>query len=264
MKWIGAFLGVLNGGVLGGIAGYAIGAFLESIFNSGDSQQANDNTSYNSTEAYDDQQYYDTDNGERNGFLFSMMVLAAHIIQADGKIMHSEMEMARQFLRTNFGEGAVQQGNDILLRMFDYRKQHGDQEWHNEIENACIDMRRLMPEEHRLQLVAFLAEIAKADGKIVADEVKELKWIAARLGLNTGVVEQMLAMGGDTLEDAYQVLGISPNATDDEVRRAYRKMALQYHPDRVATLGDDVKEAAQKKFQELNNAKERIFKSRNM
>lgn len=260
MKWIGAFLGSLNGGILGAIAGYAIGAFFESIFKSG-----SDNGTYDNGGVYDEgEPAYDTNNGDRNGFLFTMMVLAADIIQADGKIMHSEMEMVRQFLRVNFGEGAVQQGNDILLRMFDYRKQRGEQYWYDEIENTCIDVRRLMPEEHRLQLIAFLAEVAKADGTVAETEVRELKRIAAAIGIATAVVDQMLALGGDSLEDAYKVLGISPDATDDEVRRAYRKMALQYHPDRVATLGEDVKEASKKKFQEINKAKERIFKARNM
>jgi DnaJ like chaperone protein len=74
----------------------------------------------------------------------------------------------------------------------------------------------------------------------------------------------MLSLGGQSLDDAYKVLGLTKDATDDEVRKAYRKLALQYHPDRVATLGDDVKEAAKKKFQELNDAKDRIYKARNL
>ena len=66
------------------------------------------------------------------------------------------------------------------------------------------------------------------------------------------------------LDEAYKILGISPNATNDEVKAAYRKMALKHHPDRVSTLGDDVREAAEKKFQEINNAKERIYKARGL
>ena len=55
-----------------------------------------------------------------------------------------------------------------------------------------------------------------------------------------------------------------PEATDQEVRAAYRRLALKHHPDRVATLGEDVKKAAEEKFQEINNAKERIYKARGM
>ena len=65
-----------------------------------------------------------------------------------------------------------------------------------------------------------------------------------------------------SLDDAYRILGISPNASNEEVKAAYRSMALKHHPDRVAKLGEDIKRQAEKKFQEINNAKERIFKAR--
>jgi DnaJ like chaperone protein len=64
------------------------------------------------------------------------------------------------------------------------------------------------------------------------------------------------------LEEAYKVLEIEPTATDEEVKAAYRKLALKHHPDKVATLGEDVKKAAEEKFQQINNAKERIYKAR--
>ena len=51
---------------------------------------------------------------------------------------------------------------------------------------------------------------------------------------------------------------------DDEVRAAYRRLALKHHPDRVAALGEDVRRAAEEKFQQINNAKERIYKARGM
>ena len=68
----------------------------------------------------------------------------------------------------------------------------------------------------------------------------------------------------DDLEAAYKVLGISPSATDDEVKAAYRQMALKHHPDKVATLGEDVRKAAEKKFQEINDAKDKIYKARGL
>ena len=78
------------------------------------------------------------------------------------------------------------------------------------------------------------------------------------------VVNQMFALGGQTLEDAYTVLGVSPDASDDDVRKAYKKMVLQHHTDRVSHLGEEVKNAATKKMQEINKAKDAIFTARGM
>jgi DnaJ like chaperone protein len=94
--------------------------------------------------------------------------------------------------------------------------------------------------------------------------VKALKDVARWMQIQESVVDSMLHLEGDTLEDAYKVLGVSPQATDDELKRAYRRLALEHHPDRVAKLGDDVRRAAEKKFQEINAAKERIWKARGL
>ncbi len=77
------------------------------------------------------------------------------------------------------------------------------------------------------------------------------------MGLSVKEVESMLNLGGSSLNEAYKVLEIEPTATNDEVRAAYRRLALKHHPDRVATLGEDIKKAAEEKFQSINNAKER-------
>jgi DnaJ like chaperone protein len=118
--------------------------------------------------------------------------------------------------------------------------------------------------EERLQLLSFLAKIAQSDGNVCQAEIEALKEVATAMELSAQEVESMLNLGGNTLEQAYKVLEIEPTATDDEVKAAYRKLALKHHPDRVATLGDDVKKAAEEKFQQINNAKEMIYKARGM
>ena len=84
------------------------------------------------------------------------------------------------------------------------------------------------------------------------------------MGLSIQEAESMLNLGGNSLEQAYKVLEVTPEATDQEIRAAYRRLALKHHPDRVATLGEDVRRAAEEKFQEINNAKEQIYKARGM
>lgn len=202
--------------------------------------------------------------GGRNGFLYSLMVLSAHVIHADGKIMHSEMETMRRFLASNFGEETKRQGEQIILDLFKRKKAMSPYEWQNYIQQSAAQMALALTPEQRLQLLHYLLDVARADSNLSQPELQALREVAMLLRLNPNVIDQMMGLGKDTLEDAYRVLGISPNATDDEVRRAYKKMALENHPDRVAMLGDDVKKAAEKKFKEINDAKERIYKSRGM
>jgi DnaJ like chaperone protein len=106
--------------------------------------------------------------------------------------------------------------------------------------------------------------IAQADGIVSHEEIDALDFVALNLGLTTADVESMLNLrsGESNLDAAYKVLGVSAEATDEEIKNAYRRLALKNHPDRVATLGEDVRKAAEKKFQEINAAKEVVFKAR--
>jgi dnaJ domain protein len=271
-KWIGSALGwILSGGnVLGAIAGYCIGSLLSDATSTAERDNGfngNGNTFRND---YSDTQFNQRPFEEdRNSFLFSMLVLSSYIIKADGKIMHSEMNCVRNFLRNNFGEQAVRQGEDILLKLFEMQKQQGATTFKETIRKSCVEISFHMNIGQRLQLLDYLIIIAKVDGTISPEEVYALKEVATYLGLSAQDVDSMLNMEASSnqqigLDEAYKILGISPNATNDEVKAAYRKMALKHHPDRVSTLGDDVREAAEKKFQEINNAKERIYKARGL
>lgn len=267
-RWIGGFLGFINGGPLGALAGYAIGWLFdkgaEGFSNNADNTF--DNGTYRNSNAYGGysaQQQYE---GQRNSFLFSLLVLASYIMKADGRVMHSEMELVRNFLRRNFGEIAVREGEEILLRLFERQKQMGEAAFKNIIRESCAEIAQHMDYSQRLQLLNFLVLIAQADGTMPQSEIDALHFVAASLGISAEDLSSMLNLssGGNSLEAAYKVLGIAPSATDDEVKAAYRRMALKHHPDRVATLGDDVRKAAEKKFQKINAAKETIYKARGL
>ena len=91
-----------------------------------------------------------------------------------------------------------------------------------------------------------------------------MKECAQWMHMSADEVDSMLGLGKDDLESAYKVLGVSPDASDSEVKRAYRRLALEHHPDKVAALGEDVRRAAEKKFQKINEAKDRIWKARGL
>ncbi|MGN0068999.1 MAG: TerB family tellurite resistance protein [Prevotella sp.] len=264
-KWIGGFLGFVYGGPLGTLAGFALGWLFDKSVESDSSTDNYNNREYD--DGYNQRSYgQNSFEAQRNSFLFSLLVLAAHIIKADGKVMHSEMEFLRRFLRQNFGEVAVKEGEEIILKLFDHQKRLGIYQWRSVIRDCCGQMARNMDYPQRLQLLNFLMLIAKADGNMPAEELEALREVATNLGIAPDDLTAMLNLqeGGNSLEAAYAVLGIVPEATDEEVKAAYRKMALKHHPDRVATLGEDIKKAAEQKFKEINDAKERIYKSRGL
>lgn len=180
--------------------------------------------------------------------------------------MHSEMNLLRQWLRNNFGQNAVNDGEQIILKLFEQQKILGYSEFRSMVMGSCEQLRQIMSYEQRLQLLNFLVMIVQADGFVATAEVNALRECTLALGLSETDLNSMLNLqdAGTNLDAAYKVLGVSPTATNDEVKAAFRRLALQNHPDRVASLGEDIRKAAEKKFKEINAAKETIWKARKL
>ena len=177
-------------------------------------------------------------------------------MKADGQVHQSERDCAREFIRRNFGDSVV----DEAMRMLDgFNRQQVN------IYSVGPQIADNMNYSQRLQLFHYLVQIATADGTFSKSEKSVLEAIGAVIRLNNTDINSVIAMFyKETDESAYAVLGISPSATDDEVKSAYRRMAMKNHPDKVATLGPEVQKAAEEKFRQIQDAYETIKRQRGM
>jgi DnaJ like chaperone protein len=239
-KWIGGGLGFTLGGPLGALAGFMVGSLFDEA----------DNVLPNSSQ-YTENHVLTT----RGDYLFSLLVLVTAVLKADGKILKSELEYVKRFLRQNFGDEGAKEALGIL---------HNLSTQNIPVTEVCQQIRQYMDYSSRLQLIHFLFGIAAADGLVNPDEIKLVEVIAINLGVSKNDYTSIESMFVPKTDWAYDVLEIKNVASEEEVKKAYRKMALKYHPDKVSYLGEDVQKAANAKFQKLNEAYRLICKERNI
>ena len=237
-KWITGALGWALGGPIGGLLGFALGSFFDKSQTQG--AAGGRGVSYSGVE-------------QRNSFMVSLLVLSSVIMKADKRILKSELDYVKRFISENFGEDAAAE-SALLLR--DLLKQEVN------IESVCAQIRVNTNSATRLQLLHYLTGIAKADGDVSSDEISMLRRIAAALSIPFMDSESIFAMFDKGIDAAYQVLEIDKSASDEEVKKAYKKMAVKHHPDKVSSLGADVQKSAEEKIKKINEAYEKIKKER--
>jgi DnaJ like chaperone protein len=185
----------------------------------------------------------------------SLLVLVAAVMKADGKVVRAELDYVKTFFRNQFGSDTA---NEAILMLRDMLKQEIP------VADVCAQISRNMEYASRLQLIHMLYGVSASDRSIDSSELRAIEKIASYLRISAKDQESIRNMFVPSTDAAYKILEIDPSVSDDEVKKAYRKMARKYHPDMVAHLGDDFRETANEKFRKVNEAYEDIKKSRNM
>lgn len=236
-KWLAGGLGWAFGGPIGAIVGFALGSLFETS-----SQTTTTERTTATTES---------------DFKLSLLILIACIMKADGRIQKAELTIVKKFLVANFGEEGALEALQILKNILEQDI--------NE-QQVAMQISRHMNYSAKLQLLHFLMDVAIADGAIHTAEETMLTRIANAFGITKPDFDSLKAPYFKNSDPnwAYTALEILPTATNDELKKAYRRMAMKYHPDKVQELGEDVKKSATEKFRSINEAYEVIKKERGM
>jgi DnaJ like chaperone protein len=231
-KWIFGGLGWALGGPIGGIIGFALGAVSE------DAVKISSSTPVNVLP---------------NDFSAALLVLCAAVMKADKKVMRSELDFVRDFFIRTFGEAHTKER--MLLFREILNQEIG-------IGLVCEQIRHHVDPPSRLQLLHLLFGLAAADGSVGEAELNVISQISQLINIGQRDFESIKAMFVKDIDSAYKILEIERSVGDDEVKKAYRRMAMRYHPDKVHHLGPEYQKDAQEKFKKINEAYEAVKKER--
>ena len=233
-KWIGGGLGWAFGGPIGGILGFMFGSMVGGASGLQGGQ-------IGQTRAGD--------------FNVSLLILAAAVMKADGRVTRSELDYAKKFISNNFG---VERGPYYVKILGDLIKQDYN------IQDISLQIKQYMDYSSRLMLIQFLFGIALSDGKTHNREIDIISSISTFLGISNNDYSSIKAMFIKDTNSAYKILEVTPDVSNDELKKAYRELAKKYHPDKVSHLGEEIKKAAEVKITELNAAYESIKEERGL
>jgi DnaJ like chaperone protein len=230
-KWIGGGLGWAFGGPLGAILGFALGSMFTGSKGLSNPYQGS----------------------ARGDFAMSLLVLSAAVMKADGKVVKSELDYVKNFFLSQFGS---EESERLILMLKNILNQEIN------VQEVSAQIGQYMDYPSKLQLIHYLFGIASADGQYHESEVNVIDQISGFMGVRVADFASIRAMFVKNINSAYDILEILPDATNEEVKKAYRRLAVEYHPDKVSHLGEDIHKSATEKFQTLNAAYEQIKKQR--
>ena len=249
----GGTVGFMLGGPLGMIIGGAIGSQAGANVVDPGAGTRGGRARLRGTGAFQDTQ---------TTFLVTLISLAAKVAKADGRVTSEEVQAFDAFLRDNLRMSPAERR--MAARIF------------NEARDSAVGSSQLArqargilgPFPDRLRdLVSLLLQIAHADGRLHPAEETLIRRIARDLGLTDRDYQECRALFGPsrpTAGSSYEILGVAPDATETEIKKAYRKIAREYHPDVLQSKGlpEDFMQFAKEKLQKVNEAYEVIKKER--
>ncbi len=234
----GAGMGFLLGGPLGAVVGGAI---------------------QHLTTSSNRERIAPTSSGTPNAeaiFVTNLAAIATKISMADGHISPEERSVLHNF----FGKILHFYGDE--LRFIDELIER-TRVLNPDLREICYAFKEMANYEQRLLLLDLAYQVAIADRVITKSEQAELDRVAEYIGIRPEEAERThRKYTGVSKKDHYGTLGLPSNASVEEVKKAYKQLASQYHPDKVNHLGEELITFAKEKFHEINEAYTTIRKEK--
>ena len=285
--FIFSIIGLAIGGLGGAFGGFLIGSLFDSIRNKRRAQRAQEEFNESRQQYYNNPQQFED----------QMLTLIAFVAKADNnRLLQSEFDYCKQYFQKTFPH------SDISQLMIRFRDILNGSNTSIECQEACEKIRQYATIHEKMAILQCLFGFATADGNAHQQELTAIRQIAGWCGIDSLTYEAIKMMyvnfsssdpfgnsgggysgsygggyydqssggssyiprSGPSLDDCYKILEVSPDASDEEVKKAYRVAAMKHHPDKVSHLGEDVRKKAEEKFAKVNEAYDKIKAARGM
>ncbi|MBJ7552755.1 co-chaperone DjlA [Marinomonas spartinae] len=260
-KLVGAILGTLLMGFLGGLIGLIVGAMLDRGQRGGAFMGAGTRSNIRQ---------------QQEVFFRTLFLLMGRLAKSDGRVTEEEIQLAQAVMqRLRLSPAAQEQARQFF----------------NEGKSASFDLTAVLthfrevvgPGDLTRTLIEILLISAYSDGHFSVEEKSLVSQVCAYLGVSVAEFEALHIQvkqqthfrqgyqssanaqdSKDLLKAAYDVLGVKADMSDAEIKKAYRKLMSQNHPDKLSAKGlpDEMIEHAKERTQEIQAAYELIRKSR--
>lgn len=268
-------------GPIGGLIGFLLGSAIEGGSSTISNQRLGRSNSFRESGGTRHNSHHGPyrNTGTQNDVNVALIVLIAAVMKADGKVLRSELDYVKQFLAKNYGE---ERGREYLSMLRELVKP----ETNIDVEAVCNQIKQNTDYSTRYHMMDFLFGLTVVDVSYTTDENTIMRVIAKSLGISSmdyisifnRHIYRKRGNNGDSgysnnsssgnsssyTSDPYKVLGLDSSATDEEVKKAYRRLAMKYHPDKVENMGEEVKKSAAAQFRKINEAYEQIKTKRGM
>lgn len=227
-KWLGAGIGMAMGGPLGGLMGFIAGSMF------GNSTKA---TKHNVNPL------------EISEFEVNMLVLASHLVKIDGNVNLAELNFVSRFMNTHFGDEKGKERDRVFNHCL--QKEY-------DLNTVCDQLRMYYTHGTRVQVIHFLLDLADADGELNEKENYFIFRIAGYINVHDADYRKIKKQRSEYVATEYDLLGVKADDSFEEIKVAYRKLVLKYHPDRHVTLSEEERKQLSAKFQLIQEAFEKI------